>query len=161
MNWAENLLSSIRQDGRPLARYVEEFVEFSHLLREIRTGLILSYLISDLSTPTHPKPATKTSTSLNIGIIFFAPEATPVPESAPVFRPVKVSAPVHVPELLNMALPPEFLAPILSPVSAPAPEPPSSPLVPSSPHSSPEPPVIGHVFVSVCPYLVQFLFSFS
>ncbi|XP_016364919.1 uncharacterized protein LOC107705902 isoform X2 [Sinocyclocheilus rhinocerous] len=31
MNWAENLLSSIRQDGRPLARYVEEFVEFSHL----------------------------------------------------------------------------------------------------------------------------------
>ncbi|KAL1256284.1 hypothetical protein QQF64_011829 [Cirrhinus molitorella] len=77
MNWAENLISSIPQDGRPL----ELYVEFFHL-------------------PPHTLvPATKTSTYLNIGIISFSPEATPIQESTLQPREsvnAPESAPVHL-----------------------------------------------------------------
>ncbi|KAL0170720.1 hypothetical protein M9458_035316, partial [Cirrhinus mrigala] len=110
-----------------------------------------------LSAPTHPKPATRPSTSLRIGTVSSAPEFSQVsiPESTPEcqssskFAPETMpplisakkmrlrksrppeSAPVHISELTesHMVLPLEFSAPILPPVPAP----PERPPVPTSP----------------------------
>ncbi|KAK2874655.1 hypothetical protein Q8A67_021808 [Cirrhinus molitorella] len=57
MGWDEEYLSTIRQDGQPLEQYVEEYVELSHLEAP---HPVPSHKL--LSTPTHPKPATKPST---------------------------------------------------------------------------------------------------
>ncbi|KAK2916425.1 hypothetical protein Q8A67_000799 [Cirrhinus molitorella] len=161
MGWAEEYLSTIRQDGQPLEQYVEEYVELSHLVIWSERMLSVCFLMgldegvirflsldhslpffesinlilwlngSDfiveevprpvpshklLSTPTHPKPATKPSTHSS-------PSEFPAKMGTSSESPAKMESV----DFLDLTLPLEFNTPILSPES------PLSPLVLSSP----------------------------